>query len=481
MTTLAAAGAGARHGLTESAAREGSSWRAVPALVTRHLVFGLLLLVGVALRTMSLIAYQGAFMHPDSLGYLVNSDYLVPRPLRPMGYAVLLWLLPLGHGLLIVPIAQHLLGLAFATGIYVLLLRLTVPAWLAAAAAAPVLLDSFQLVLEHYVLSDILFEGLLFGAAALLLWHRPVPVASCAGAGALLAGAALTRGAGTLLIVPALAAVVFLEGGRRGTAAMLVSFALPLGLYIVGFHAAHGTYSTTGFGGRLLYSRVAPVADCTKLRVPRSERVLCPVEPLGRRHSSDWYTWSRRSPVRRLSNPTSPIIGRFAKRVILHQPIDYTRLVAADMLRGFSLSRTQQRGEPPVSRLRFLTHPDLYLQRPSVVGQRAGRGHVRPRAAELLRSYQVGGYVPGPLLAAALLAGVVAALGVGRARTSPLRPAAFLFSAMALLLLLTTVSINVFSWRYWVPELVLMPPAGAVAAVALTRRRKPPHDGAEES
>jgi hypothetical protein len=52
---------------------------------------------------------------------------------------------------------------------------------------------------------------------------------------------------------------------------------------------------------------------------------------------------------------------------------------------------------------------------------------------------------------------------------------------MALLLLLTTVSINVFSWRYWVPELVLMPPAGAVAAVALTRRREPPCDGAEES
>jgi hypothetical protein len=420
-------------------------------------------------------------MHPDSLGYLVNADHLVPRPVRPMGYAVLLWVLPVGRGLLIVPIVQHLLGLGLGLVLYALLLRLTVPAWLAALAAAPILLDSFQLVLEHYVLSDVLFEVLIVGAIALLLWHRPVRAASCAGAGALLAGATLTRGAGSLLIVPAATAVLFLNGGRGGVATMLACFFLPVALYMASFHAAYGTYSTTGFEGRLLYSRVAPIADCTKFRVPETERLLCPSEPPSRRQGSDWYTWSPYSPVQRLSDPRSPIMGRFAKRVIRHQPVGYAHLVAVDALRGFSLSRTQHRTEPRISRMRFLPHPYLYRQRPAIVGQRAGRGRVRPAAAAFLRSYQVGGYTPGPLLAAALLAGVVAALGVGRARTSALRPAAFLFSAMALVLLLTTVAINVFSWRHWIPELLLMPPAGAVAAVALTRRSKPSRDRAERA
>jgi hypothetical protein len=451
--------------------------RATARFAKRHLVFGALFVLGAGLRATSLLAYQGAFMHPDSLGYLVNADHLVPRPVRPLGYAVLLRALPIDRGLLIVPIVQHVLGLGLAVLIYVLLLRLTVPAWLAAVATAPVLLDSFQLVLEHYVLSDVLFEVLLIGAAALLLWRRPVSVAKCAGAGALLAGATLTRGAGSLLIVPAAAAVLFLSGGRRGVAAMLACFSLPVGLYMVSFHAAYGTYSTTGFEGRLLYSRVAPIAECTRFRGP--ERLLCPSEPVALRQGSDWYTWSPYSPVQRLSNPRSPIMGRFARRVIRQQPVDYARLVATDALRGFSLSRKQHRTEPRISRMRFLPHPFVYVQRPIVVGQRAGRGRVRPGPAAFLRSYQGPGYTPGPVLAAALLAGVVAALGLGPARTSPLRPAAFLFSAMALVLVLTTVAINVFSWRHWMPQLVLMPPAGAIAAVALTRRNGQSSAGAD--
>jgi hypothetical protein len=409
-------------------------------------------------------------MHPDSLGYLVNADHLVPRPVRPMGYAVLLWAVSVGRGLLIVPIVQHVLGLGLAIVLYVLLLRLTVPAWLAALAAAPVLLDSFQLVLEHYVLSDVVFESLILSAAALLLWHRPVRLASCAAAGALLAGATLTRGAGSLLIIPAAAAVVLLHGGRSGVAAMLACFSLPVGLYMVAFHSAYGTYSTTGFEGRLLYGRVGPIADCAKFHVPEAERVLCPSEPPGSRQGSDWFTWSPYSPVQRLPDPRSPILGRFARRVIRHQPIDYAHLVAVDALRGFSLARRQHQLEPRISRMRFLPHPYVYARRPAVVGQLAGRARVRPGPAGFLRSYQVGGYTPGPLLAAGLLGGVVAALGIGRARTSALRPAAFLFSAMAIVLVLTTVAINVFSWRHWMPQLVLLPPAGAIAAVALTRR-----------
>ena len=44
---------------------------------------------------------------------------------------------------------QHLLGLAMAAAIYLLLLRLRVWPWLAALATAPLLLDSMQLALEQ--------------------------------------------------------------------------------------------------------------------------------------------------------------------------------------------------------------------------------------------------------------------------------------------------------------------------------------------
>jgi hypothetical protein len=51
-------------------------------------------------------------------------------------------------------------------------------AWLAALATAPLLLDSMQLVIEQYVMSDVLFQALLLAACLLLLRRRPgaVPV-----------------------------------------------------------------------------------------------------------------------------------------------------------------------------------------------------------------------------------------------------------------------------------------------------------------
>ena len=73
------------------------------------------------------------------------------------------------------------------------------------------------------------------------------------------------------------------------------------------------------------------------------------------------------------------------------------------------------------------------------------------------------------VLAAGLLAGLVAAAGLGRARRSGLRSAAFLFSAVAVAVLLAPVAVNEFVWRYQLPQLVLLAPAAAIAVTALTR------------
>jgi p-aminobenzoyl-glutamate transporter AbgT len=92
--------------------------------------------------------------------------------------------------------------------------------------------------------------------------------------------------------------------------------------------------------------------------------------------------------------------------------------------------------------------------------------------ARFLHGYQRFGYTPGPLLGLALLAGLAGALGVGRARRSGLRSACFLFAVTAAALLVSSVAVSQFSWRYQIPQLVLLPPAAALAWTAL--RGRPP-------
>jgi hypothetical protein len=98
------------------------------------------------------------------------------------------------------------------------------------------------------------------------------------------------------------------------------------------------------------------------------------------------------------------------------------------------------------------------------------RGEVRPRLARALRSYQGVVFVHGPLFAAALVAALLAILGLGRARQSGLRVATFLFTALALVLVLAPAASLDFTFRYRLPLLILLPPAAALAVAAFMRR-----------
>jgi hypothetical protein len=87
--------------------------------------------------------------------------------------------------------------------------------------------------------------------------------------------------------------------------------------------------------------------------------------------------------------------------------------------------------------------------------------------ARLLREYQLTvGYTPGPVLLAGLLVGVAAAAGLGRARRSGLRSACLLWVVVGAGLLLSA-DVYLFSWRYLLPALVTLPPAGALGVTAL--------------
>ena len=73
-----------------------------------------------------------------------------------------------------VAVVQHVLGMAMAIALYVLMLRRGVTRWLAALAVAPVLLDAYQLNAEQTIMPDVLFEVLLVAGIVLLLWQpRP--------------------------------------------------------------------------------------------------------------------------------------------------------------------------------------------------------------------------------------------------------------------------------------------------------------------
>ncbi|HEY8866811.1 MAG TPA: hypothetical protein VIM22_07745, partial [Solirubrobacteraceae bacterium] len=120
------------------------------ALARRHALFLSLFAAGAGLRLMTWLAYRPALVYFDSVGYIGQSGHMAPGETRPLGYPAFLRLVS-GHGLAVVPALQHLMGLAIAVLIYVLLQRLGVRRWVAALAAAPILLDAYQLVVEEYV------------------------------------------------------------------------------------------------------------------------------------------------------------------------------------------------------------------------------------------------------------------------------------------------------------------------------------------
>ena len=466
-------------------------------LARRHALFLGVFAAGSALRLLGFLAYQPALIYYDSVDYLNRAEHLVPGTTRPLGYSAFLGILP-GDSLAAIPAAQHLMGLAIGVMIYVLLQRLGVRRWAAALAAAPVLLDAYQLIFEEFVLSETLFAFLLVAGCAALLWNRRPGIVEAAIAGALFAGVALTRANGFLVIAPALPAILCLlwdprRGGLRGaipalpaTAALVCAFVLPVAAYATWFHHSHGGYAITNTGGDFLYGRVAPFADCTKFSVPREERILCPGQPVGHRprlqgSTVNWYMWAR------FGDNTSPrfkvqaqpggreLPGRFAWRAILAQPGDYLSAVSHDFLRGFAPIRTRHGDELPISRWQFAQRYPVYSKyTPGILREHGDApGSSRPGLGRFLRGYQRFGFTWGPVLALGMIAGLVAALGVGRARRSGLRTAAFLFAAMALVTFGSTVAINTFTWRYQIILVTLLPPAAALGLTALLRRPEP--------
>ena len=453
----------------------------LPALARAHAVFLALLAAGTALRIVTLIAYRPALFSPDSAGYIdAASGWTLPA-IHPVGYSLFLKaVFTVWDEYLFVPILQHLLGLGMAFLIYATLCRLGVRQWLAAVAAAPVLLDAYQLNIEQYVLSDTLFQFAIVAGCAALLWRQPLELPLAGLAGALFAAAAVTRAVGVLMIVPLVLAVVVLRPQRMRAVALVGAFLLPLIVYGTVFKATQGTFSLTAYQGRYLYGRVIDWVDCKEFSVPEHERVLCP----GEHEELEWtyqYLWTKQSPLWDVRLPpgqdVNDVAGDFAGRAIFGQPLTYARTVAADSLMTFSPTKHDRQGEFRVGQWQFqLQLPIAELQSgwrvdpPKRHPHGIAEGTINRDLASFLRNYQRFSYVPGPLLAACLLVALAGAIGIGRARHAGLRGPTAIFLALGVVLCVGSVASTMFAWRYQLPQLILLPPAAALAIESYLRR-----------
>jgi len=395
------------------------------ARARRHWLFAIFLIVGAGLRALTMYAYRPAFeFSGDSYAYLTLARLHQPDPMRPAGYPLLLRVLAHTHRLAVVPAVQHAAGLGIGLALYALLLRRRVRRPAAALATAPVLLDAYQLDIEHFVMAETLFVALLVAALVALLWSPRPSVAACALAGGLLAAAGLVRTLGVVLGVLALGYIIVRRLGWLRLAAFAIVLAAPLAGYANWYHSYHGTYALSGGDDAWLYGRVAPIADCSKLRLSPEQLTLCSPYPPDDRPGPNYYVWADTSPRFKLTGTEehrNQVLGGFAHEVIRRQPVDYVRMVAAEVGHYFAPGRYTGYRDWPDGAWRF---PDastpgyFHVSEPLLdFDERHPPRVVHERAGGFLRAYQHVAYTPGPLLAVLVVLALTATgLGLPRPR-----------------------------------------------------------------
>jgi len=480
------------------------------ATVRRHWIASALIGIGVVLRVLTEIAYHPAIIYIDTLKYLYDawpgSD--------PVGYKVPLKLILFVTGSLsMVQAVQHLLGIAIAVTLYVVMMRRGAPRWLGALAIAPVLLDAYQLQAETMIMPDVWFEAMIAAGIAVLLWHKRPGLVSILIGAALLGASTGVRQIGEIMIVPAVILVIALGGGLKkmliNVVAVVCAFGLAIVLYMGAAAQLTGHFRLSYSSSSLTYGRMSAVVNCATLNVLPPEKLLCPTKA-EQTEGPDWLDHSARGPLRTLvdklqtSDPSlvpyrSEIVAHFNRAVEEQQPLRVAEGVLRDSIKLFALTRDTSPGDTPIARWQFHgyfpTFPPyvtvqnhvLYIALPQepakqLNGNYGNIARVDVPIARFLRSYQVnGGYTPGPLLLLFTIAGFLGSLLLlWRRRLTPdgrwlaLGCLGFFAAAVAVIGMSDAFE---FTWRYQLPALVTLPPAGALGiAVLITtfRRRQQP-------
>jgi hypothetical protein len=473
------------------------------------------LAAGSGLRLMAMVGYPGALWFAgDSYVYLGAALRPQPNLSKTTGYSVFLHALEPFHSLTLVAGLQHLMGLAVAVMIYLLLRRNGVSQRWATAATLPVLLDGFVIEDEHMVMAEALFTFLVMASMLIILWRSRIgwPMALLAG---LLAGYAVdvrSEGLPVLVLFP-----VILLIRRRcwldwrvwlAAATMALGCAAPVAAYVAWFHSWYGSYTLSRSAGFYLWGRVSSFAECPVIKPPASELKICPSgAPSSRRPPGD-YIWHAPQ-VRHMAGggpvtaANDALLRDFAIRAVTAQPLGYLRAV----LDGLALSVEWPRKDDYPSagtvylyyfHLTPLTIPvHTWVAGGNAYSDAVQYGHATPSrvvrpAAILIDGYQRVFYTYGPLFGLILLTGLggVVRLRLRRGRLPRLswsprgsassggddppgasRTASTMLPwATAIVLLVFPIAVADFDYRYLLP---VLPFACLAAGLAFAPARAP--------
>jgi hypothetical protein len=501
------ADAGGRNGVADAgdagsgspavrASRGRLHGRSPAALLRRHWMLAVLLAAGLIMRVLSQIAYRPALLYIDSIKYLFGA---YPGD-DPPGYLLVLRPFLAVGNLDMVAAVQHLLGLGMAVALYLLMRRRSVPRWLAALATAPILLDAYQLQIEQTIMPDTLFEALIVTGLVTLLWQPRPKRWMIIGGGIALGAAAPVAQIGEILIAPAVIYLLVAVPGWRAklikTAVLCAAFALPIVAVSFRDYVVIHRFALAPYAQSTIYGRMAAAADCQTLRIPSYERPLCPSAKQQAR-GPDWLDHGLTSPIKTYQPPPGKAayksVSAFSHSVERQQSLRVLSAVARDAVKLFATVRTTSPGDTPISRWQFQTffptYPPYLAFRDGRLrfaqttpagplkilarGQPFGGGSpaVDRPVASFLRAYQLdGGYTPGSLFLLAALAGLLGSLGILRRRGTPAQrgtAAACLFTFLAAAGVLLGSDAFEFSWRYQLPALVTLVPAGALGVTVV--------------
>jgi hypothetical protein len=484
-------------------------------LAGEHKLFTGAFAVGAVLRLIASIGYPGAlWFSGDSYVYLGAALRPQPNLSKSTGYSLFLRLLLPFHSLTLVTALQHLMGLAVAVLIYVLLRRNKVSKTWSAIATLPVLLDGYIIEDEHLVMAETVFTFCIMLAVTLLLW-RPKTKWWVAAIGGLLVGyAAIVRSEGAIMLA-VLPLFLLLRGWSwktlRGWVVAIVfavASLVPVGAYASWFHSRTGHYGVSMSTGFYLWGRVSSFADCARIKPTGDEAVVCPTTPLVDRTPPGNFVWhasQTHADMNQFGGPVSPkgnqVLTDFAIHAVEAQPLSYLKTIFFNTMMSFGFPRVAYPGAGTTYYYSFHLHyvtstynllPPKTVSwiSPKVVPKNSAYndwvnyGHQAPGVVHKVAAipvlvYQRVVFTYGPLLALIFLVGLGGLIGVRRRgwqlkslrlSWAP-RGTTMLPWVTAVALLIFPILLADFDYRYLLPAI---PFACLAAGLAFAPRRAVP-------
>ncbi|MCC5580207.1 hypothetical protein IMZ11_31735 [Microtetraspora sp. AC03309] len=465
-------------------------WKRLLAVLGRHRVFTVALGLAAIVRVVTMLGFGPAMWFNDSYDYVSVALHPRPHPIRPDGYGFWLLLLKPVHSFAFVVFTQHVMGLAAAVLIYLLLTKkFGLPGWGATLAAVPVLFDAYQIQLEQLIMSDSMFTLLVVAVVTLVLWHRKMSWRMGAAVGSLLALTALTRSIGLPILALVVVYLLVKRAGWKPISAMVAACALPVIAYMGWFKAVNGQFAMTNSDGVILYMRTALFADCHKMGLDKRNELelalLCiNTPPAERGRTAQAYLWwddQNQLHVFGSGMKFTPEINAnastFAKKAVLAQPGDYLAAVGKDFFRAFGWGRPlfpdaktylqYQFGNYYTQKLPAWTS---YLGQTDRDAERYENGPAATREvkpwSDIMIGYQKVVRLPGTVLGLLLLAGLYGVAVRWRRLGGPV----LLPWLCAVGLVLAPAATAEFDYRYLLPA---VPVACVAAAITLGRLRLP--------